>query len=370
MAPPKKHAQKMDLASFLADDPLGGGDDSWGGDFVPEDITTQGNVLDIGSDIQVGALPDRPPFTAKIANFPIQSTEASLEDFFVEGMGITNRIADIESVRAPRDAMGELRGFAFITFATRDLLEKALTLNDHYIDNAKVYVSVAAPSKNERERKPRREDNFDFAGARGSFQQQSSSSSFGGSRYGSDRFGDREGEERRPRQENFDFAAVRGSMQQQQAPVRERFGGDRERFGGDRDRFGGDRPRREEPSLDFAGIRGSMQQKEPVRDQFRESRPERKPRREEATLDFTAIRGSMQQQEPEHRPTFVRKPKKEDTLDFSNIRGTAVQQTRGTQPAAPKRGPAKKSESSAAKKVDAPVASSFAMLALDDDDDE
>lgn len=364
MAPPKKTTQKMDLASFLADDTLDGDGDSWGGDYTPESIATQGNVLDIGSDIQVGALPDQPPYTAKISNFPGNSTEESLEDFFIKGMAITNPVDDIESFRAPRDQLGELRGFAFITFTTRDLLEKALTLNDRFIESSKVYVSVATPPKNDR--RPRRDDSFDFAGARGSFQQQSSSSSsFGGSsRFGSDRERDGgEDRERRPRrEENFDFAGVRGSMQQQQQPVR------RERFGGDREER---RPRREE-NFDFAGVRGSLQQQEPVRDRehFRggeqREREERKPRREEPALDFTAIRGSMQQKEPEHRPTFVRKPKRDDGLDFSGIRGTAVQQSPASGHS--KRAPVKKQE--AAKKNDAPVASAFAMLALDDDDEE
>lgn len=354
MAPPKKNAQKMDLASFLADDTLGGNDDSWGGDYTP-DITTQGNVLDIGSDIQVGALPDKPPYTAKINNFPQGSTEEALEDFFVKGMGITNPVEDIESFRAPRDQLGEMRGFAFITFTTRDLLEKALTLNDHFIGSSKVYVSVATPPKDKR---PRREDTFDFAGARGEFQQQS-----GGSRYGGDRYGgDRDQEERRPRREDqsFDFAGVRGSVQQRAPETRERFGGDRERFGGDREER---RPRREEQSFDFAGVRGSMQQQQaPVRDQFREERHERRPRREEPSLDFTAVRGSLQQKEPEHRPTFTRKPKKDDGLDFTNIRGTAVQQAPGAKKPAAAAAPAKKQ--------DAPLASTFAMLAVEDDDEE
>lgn len=341
----------MDLASFLSETgevDNGAGGDSWGSGFVPEDLTAKGNVLDIGSSIQAtGTIPDNGPFTAKIAHFPEGCTEEDIEDFFVEGMGITDRINDIEEVRAPRDQLGNMRNFAFITFPTRALLEKALTLNDRHIGQNMVYVSVAAPPK---EKRPRREDSsFDFAGSRGSMQQREPERRFGGA------------SERGPRrefQEDFDFAAVRGSAVAEPAARRDRFGGDRPERA----------PRREE-NLDFASIRGSaVQQEFERRDRF--EREERKPRRDD-NLDFAAIRGSVQpQQEFERRPQQSqqpRRPRTEDKLDFSSIRGSMQQ------PSVPVRNSAKKSvgaSTDSKKKADAPVASRFAMLSVEDDEDD
>lgn len=161
----------MDLGAFLQDDEFGSSGNTWATDnFNADDLDLNaGNSLELGGTtsfagaksgpVDAGTMarqnmrqeypvPDEPPFTARVNNIAHESTEGSVYEFFTKGLNLENPREEITDFYAPVDSFTrKLRGFAFITFATRELLEEALKLNSSELDGRTIYVSVAAPDK-------------------------------------------------------------------------------------------------------------------------------------------------------------------------------------------------------------------------------
>ncbi|RCK58213.1 Eukaryotic translation initiation factor 4B [Candida viswanathii] len=177
MAPPKKNV-KMDLGSFLADDSFGG---SWADEEV--DINSIGVSLDqptfttaapIGGGASTGAgsgpagsgfdsqgagfgnddfrrerkefpVPDQPPYRARVSNLPWEVDEDGIVRHFEDRMQAKDIISEVV---LPKDRdTGKVRGFAFVTFTERDVLEESLNLSMSEFQGRKIYVNVAAPPK-------------------------------------------------------------------------------------------------------------------------------------------------------------------------------------------------------------------------------
>ena len=311
--PPKKNTVKMDLNAFLADDTYGSAADSWADDFDPS-MLNPSSTVDLGINLlpKEPEIPDRPPYTARIASFPDGTPAEDIRNFFVDGLKLSNPDAVIEDFYCPKDFEGNMKHFAFITFTTRELLVDALALNQHPLDGKPVTVGVAHPPKNDRAPRGQRsyDDNLDWGSARGSAQQRDFDSR-----------GFRPPRERRePMDENLDWGAARGTVQQKEFDSREFRGPPRER-----------RPPMDE-NLDWGAGRGSAIQKEFEPRQFRERGPPRE-RREPAQDDFDwgAGRGSAVQKDFEPRqfrergPPRERKAPAQDDFDWGAARGSAVQ---------------------------------------------
>lgn len=369
----------MDLGDFLADDTLGGS--LWADEDV--DFSAIGSTAAVttaavpsagsgfssgfGSGAAGGSLafgrggddafprrerkeypvPDAPPYRAMVLNLPWEANDFGLQEFFETLMDGHDLIKDID---IPRDReLDRIRGFAFVEFHTREMLEEALkTLNTEYIGR-RIFVSVAAP-KND-----------------------------GWSRVGGSRFGD---------DVDLDWGAARSSRAT--LPPRER----------------GERPMRSRPvddgpELDWGSARGSGQLPP------REPRGERtfRPKRDDdgPDLDWGSARGSGQlpPREPRER-TFRPKRDEGPDLDWLSARGSGqLPPRRAPAPrrddAAPKRTepeldwsrgqrlPPRRSAAAASaatgagagaakaddkKKEDKPQLLLFAVLAVDDDDDD
>lgn len=173
----------MDLGSFLADDTFGGG--SWADEEV--DLNTIGvsletpsfagstaapignvgggnNTASAGSGFGSGSgsgfgndefkrerkefpIPDQPPYRARVSNLPWEVEESNVIRHFEDRMQAKDIISDIV---LPKDRdTGRLRGFAFVTFNDRALLEESLNLSMTEFQGRKIYVNVAAPPKGE-----------------------------------------------------------------------------------------------------------------------------------------------------------------------------------------------------------------------------
>lgn len=90
-----------------------------------------------------------------IGNIPYSTTESELESLF-------QQFGSIETVKIPIDKKtNRVRGFAFVTFATTEAAEGALSLNGHTLSGRKLQVNFAE------ERKDRGETGFG-GGASGS----------------------------------------------------------------------------------------------------------------------------------------------------------------------------------------------------------
>lgn len=294
-APPKKSV-KMDLGSFLADDSLGGG--SWADEEV--DMSSIGVSLNTGSapapshrseetsqyqgyarddemrrERKEFPIPDHPPFRARIGNLPWEVTESSLTRFFEDRMQAKDIISDL---KLPVDtATGRLKGFGFVTFSEREILEEALNLSMTDFNGRKIFVNVAAPQ---------RQDVFDmdWRSARGS---------------------NASGRSEEP---DLDWGSARGSRT---LPPRERSNRS-------------DRPRREEPDLDWSSARGSVGSLPP---RERSNRSDR-PRREEPELDWGSARGSVATLPPRQRSARSDRPKKDD-FDWTSARGSGLGPSQG-----------------------------------------
>ena len=354
---PKKNV-KMDLSTFLSDDTFGTQTDSWADEFDPSMLQNTNSTIDIGFNLptQEPEIPEDGPFTARISAFPDYCTEDDLRNFFIDGLHLANPDQFIEDFRCPRERDGSLKNFAFITFATKELLLEALELNDKPIHNKPVYVSVAKPSKNAREPRGSRygsrfgDEDLDW-GARGSMSAQPRRRredidlDWGSARSGMSQPSMERREfrgpprERAPREENLDWSA-RGTLQQNEPERREFRGPPRERA-----------PREE--NLDW-GARGTLQQNEPERREYRAPRKERAPKEDD--LDWSALRGSKLQQQP------VRRSFKPKTDDFEwGARGSMLKEQE------------KKRSSQPEKKetpVDGPKKSIYSVLANEDSDEE
>lgn len=336
----------MDLGAFLTDDSFG----AWADEEVdmssigvPSSTaapTTGGYRPDFGDESRRERMeypvPDAPPYKARVANLPYDASESALTRFFEDRLQAHDIIED---VKLPMDMMtGKPKGFAFVTFTEKALLQEALNLTMSEFNGRKVYVNVAAPQKQDvfdndwrsartgpigRER--REEVDLDWGAARSL----GPKGGFGdrGSRFG-DRGGDRFGE--------------RGG---------DRFG----EAGGDR--FG-ERRRREEPELDWGAARTAAAPAPPR---------ERRPRPAEPELDWSSARSGQPlaprensrregARKSEGEWASARSTRKKDEKEFDWKRGQTLP-------------PREKREEKKEKEVAGPQKSSYDVLSLDDDDE-
>ncbi|CCE64812.1 hypothetical protein TPHA_0I03110 [Tetrapisispora phaffii CBS 4417] len=319
MAPAKKNV-KMDLNSFLNDETFGS---SWADEDVdlnkinipiesaqantiPLEELAAANMAKMGAggrgsrlDPALGAgarrdfqrteypVPDVPPYKAIINNIPWDITPEGVTAWVEDGLEKEGAVVDLALPTDMRDP-SRLKGIAFVEFAQRDDLVKALTFNATRLNDRTVYVSVAGP----RREFSRGGEDFDWGAARGS--------NFQGGRP------DRE-------EANLDWGAARGSNYQERKPRREEPNLD---WGVARgSNYQERRPEREEVNLDWGAARGSNYQ-------------ERKPRREEPNLDWGSARGSnFGEQGNFNRAPRERKPRKDEPeLDWGSARGAKYQQ--------------------------------------------
>lgn len=82
-------------------------------------------------------IPQTPPFSARFGNLSFEVDEERL------GALLTEHSLSAESVRLPRDIEGRVRGSAFIDFATRDDLVRALSLRGTQFLGRNLDISVA-----------------------------------------------------------------------------------------------------------------------------------------------------------------------------------------------------------------------------------
>lgn len=320
----------MDLGSFLTDDTIGG---SWADEEV--DMSSIGVPINTGGpsrprrdfgDESFGdegrperkefPIPDKPPFRARIGNLPWETSEGILRQFFQEKL---NRGDVIENMSLPTDNMtGKLKGFAFVSFTERSLLEEALKLNLTELNGRRIFVNVAAPSRHDAfdmdwraartapvngDRKPRREDpDLDWSSVR----------SFHGPRERGGPRGEGRGEGRPRREEpDLDWTSVRTS-----GGV---VSGDR----GDRGDRGERRPKRQEADLDWGSVRsspGAMSKNKP-------RKGDRKPKKDEPELDWSAVRHSPPAIPQKDKPRrFQRKGAKDSDIDWSAARSGSNEQ--------------------------------------------
>jgi translation initiation factor 4B len=301
----------MDLGSFLQDDKFGGGD-SWADDeidFSSIEISVKqqpsgstgfsggANLRDpaFGGDSrrrddQEYPIPESAPYKARVNNLPWDVNENDVSSW------IANYLQDdaaIINLVAPADFAdpSRLKGFAFVTFQTKDQLKKALGLSGTPLNGRNVYVSVAAPDRDRGGFGRRDEPELDWGAARDTHTSRPQREM-------------RAPREDRPRREepDIDWSSARGS--QGPRPPRE----PRE-----------DRPpRAEEPELDWGSARGSAGPRPP-----REPRADRPPRREEPEIDWSSARGS-QGPRPPREPRAERPPRAEEPeLDWGSARGSA-----------------------------------------------
>lgn len=372
---PKKGVT-MDLGSFLKDDQFGG--DSWADDFNMDDLSVDltagagakaatggererefgsrgasrreamGGAGRFGSrEREEYPVPDEPPFTARVNNLAHEMDESELYELFVEGLGLKAAKEEITDFYAPKDrATGQLRGFAFVTFAEKALLEQALTLSPTELAGRTVYISVAAPDRrggmgmgmgsHRGGRMPNEpEPVLDFGAARDTQESQPAQQgmpprrgsraprgpqepepvldwgaardtresvparedSRGGRRFGTEFRERRERSEREPERE-FDFGAARETTEQPPAPAPGRsFGRGRE----EREPRKPREPREPSPELDWGAARGSQVQQPRQRASpgvYRPPRHERKFFRRDdddsGEVDFAAARNSQE----------------------------------------------------------------------------
>ncbi|KAG7660864.1 ROX3 [[Candida] subhashii] len=386
---PKQKSKKMDLGEFLADDSFGG---SWADTeidmgSVGVGLTTEapiGNIAAGGSGWGEGdsstskwggndeggfrsnrperkefPIPDVPPYKARIGNLPWEADEEKITRHFESRMQAQGIITD---VGLPVDQeTGKLRGFGFITFTERGLLEEALKLNYSEFLGRKIFVSVAAPPRNDAfdgdwrsggrgPMKPRREEvDLDWGAAR-------HSQAILPPRERGDRGGFERGErsERPPRREepDLDWGSARHSHAT--LPPRER--SDRGEF--ERGERSERPPRKQEPDLDWGAARSTRAALPPREDKPHHERPYRsKSNREEKELDWT--RAPAQ----EHKPYRSKSNRAEPEFDWS--RGQALPPRQSKAAASPVTPAKEKKEAPAG-----PQKSSYSVLAaLEGDDD-
>lgn len=84
------------------------------------------------------AIPNQPPFTARVGNVSYDVNESHLQDFFA-----TTHQLNVESLRLPRGPDGQVKGAAYVDFADRESLVQAIKLGGSQILGRTVSVSVA-----------------------------------------------------------------------------------------------------------------------------------------------------------------------------------------------------------------------------------
>lgn len=108
-------------------------------------------------------VPNHPPFRAIINNIPFDITPEGVQAWVEDGLQKPNSVDFVELPKTFSEPI-RLKGIAFITFKERSDLIKALTFNSTRLNERTVYVSVAAPRRNE----TFSNNNLDWGSARGS----------------------------------------------------------------------------------------------------------------------------------------------------------------------------------------------------------
>lgn len=291
---PKKNTKKMDLGAFLADEQFG----SW----ADEDVDMSSISVPAASsaapvstyrpdfnnqdstrpDRVEYPVPDAPPYKARVANLPYDADEGALARYFEEKMQADGIVED---VKLPMDQMsGKPKGFAFVTFTERAVLEEALRLTMSEFNGRRIFVNVAAPQKADvfdmdwrlgrsgplgREPRERREEvDLDWGAARNSSAPRPPRER---AHRGEREFGERRFKAEEP---DLDWGAARHASAPAPAPREQR-----ER-----------RPRRDEPDLDWGSARSGAPLPPKERDSFRRERDV--PKRDEKEFDWSSARGS------------------------------------------------------------------------------
>lgn len=161
---PKKN-QKMSLGTFLQDDSYGSWADEMEDMPLPATEAQKGYGSapprrDFSSAMGMGSasferrdtyhqreqlpLPDKPPFTAHLANLSFDVTQDDIRDFF--------RDCEVTNVRIVEDKMDRKpKGFGYVEFGTQEGLKTALTLTNSNLAGRSVRISVADPPKDRAE---------------------------------------------------------------------------------------------------------------------------------------------------------------------------------------------------------------------------
>ena len=85
-------------------------------------------------------MPDKPPYTAHLANLSFDVTQDDVKDFF--------RDCEVTNVRIVEDKMDRKpKGFGYVEFGTLDGLKNALNLTGNNLAGRQVRISVADPPK-------------------------------------------------------------------------------------------------------------------------------------------------------------------------------------------------------------------------------
>ncbi|KAK7686816.1 hypothetical protein QCA50_009891 [Cerrena zonata] len=363
----------MDLGSFLADEQFGGG-----GSWADEDVDMSSIGVQVNSSVGVPSaagsfasrernedsgferrreeypVPDAPPYRARVNNLPYDITEGSLIRYFEDKLVAPGTVTD---AKVPTDmSTGRAKGFAFITFQERELLEDALKLTLSEFNGRKIFVNVAAPQKQDvfdmdwtsvrgsgmparGERSQREEAELDWGSARGSGIAPRQRSNRG---------------EGRPRREepDLDWGSARNTAST--LPPRER---SNRRESLDRP------PRKEEPEFDWGSARSTTTNLPPrERSNRGGDRPERRPRKEEPEFDWGSARSTTTKLPPRERSN---RTEKKDDLDWK--RGQALEpRQKPNRTANDKKGKQDKE----AEKPQGPQKSLYDVLAVEGDSDE
>ncbi|CAD1813624.1 RNA recognition motif family protein [Candida parapsilosis] len=412
---PKKNV-KMDLGSFLADDTYGG--TSWADEEV--DLNSIGLSLDkstteapIGGKPSFSGLgggegrfqeqrkerkeypvPDKPPYVARVSNLPWEVTEEVIVRHFEDRMQAHDIITDI---RLPVDREnGRLKGYAFVTFTERGLLEESLNLTLSEFQGRKIYVNVAAPP---------RADEGDWRSGRsgplGGRGEPEVDLDWGSARRTQAELPRRERSSRGPREErssgpDLDWGAARSDASGLPPRERSHRGPPREHkprdepdldWGAARSELAELPPRekshrgpprehksRDEPELDWGSVRSSHVELPPRQRSSRTSSHgegqergsfSRAAKKQEPELDWGAARSSSTTLPPRERSSRSGSTRKNSENDFDWKRGQPLQQR--TKPA---RGQKHKDDKKEEEKSQGPQKSQFSVLSVDDGDDD
>jgi len=83
-------------------------------------------------------MPDKPPYTAHLANLAFDAQQADINDFFAD--------CEVTSVRIVEDKLDRKpKGFGYVEFGSLDGLKKALALTGSNLQGRQVRISVAEP---------------------------------------------------------------------------------------------------------------------------------------------------------------------------------------------------------------------------------
>lgn len=402
----------MDLGSFLADDTYGG--TSWADEEV--DLNSIGLSLDKSTtEAPVGGkpafsgigggegrfqeprkerkeypVPDKPPYVARVSNLPWEVSEEVIVRHFEDRMQAQDIITDIK-LPVDRDN-GRLKGYAFVTFTQRELLEESLNLTLSEFQGRKIFVNVAAPP---------RADEGDWRSGRsgplGGRGEPEVELDWGSARRTQAELPRRERSNRGPREErssgpDLDWGAARSESSG--LPPKERsHRGPREHkprdepdldWGAARSESTGLPPRershrgprehkpRDEPELDWGSVRSSHAELPPRQRSSRTSshgegqeRGTFKPRKQEPELDWGAARSSTTTLPPRERSNRSGAHRNNSENDFDWKRGQPLQQR--TKSA---HGQKQKEDKKEEEKSQGPQKSQFSVLAVDDGDED